>query len=301
MKSLIIQFAVLLLTSLASLTFASKLKDLLLYKYRNDLLPQPDISSLDVINGTAAPVILRPLTFERLALTNPDYLQLLDNFEQNPEAVFYERYIKCYAFNHAVRDYAHDDTSKEIISYYKEIGLADVFVEALIYYAFYYNVPEVVELFMDFIVSYNAAGLQDQYKDDIWMNGAIEGASFNILKSLIDKDIYIVPPSDMVYAICTRFNMGILGKDPSAIEKALDFLKFLIQLRSVVGVNELLRLNELPPLIACLKMKSNNRANQQKIVNLLMELGADPYMTDKSGISGIELAIERNIELAASK
>ena len=265
----------------------------------------------DAVTKPGTVPIFHPISFIRDDLTNADNLQLLDNFEENPQAVFNDQYMSAYAFNLAVRDYAHDDTSKEIISYYKEIGLADKYVEALIYNAFHYNVPEVIELFMDFIELYNAAGRQGQYQGKSWMNGAMEGASFNILASLIDKKIYIVPPSEMVFAICTRFNAGILGTKSSTIEKALDFLNLLIHIRGDIDVNErlhsdnvvieLLHLNDLPPLITCLKIESNNRANQQKIVNLLMELGADPYMTDKEGISGIELAMERNIELAASK
>lgn len=299
MKSLFIELFLVLLY-LTAFSSASRLKDLLLKKYASHfIIPEGYEMTFEEDGEIVTLNVPPPPSFECQALSDPENLVLLDRFESDPESVYSNRSFFIYAFRNVIRDYRTDETSREIVDYYREIGLTEKYIDALIYFAFLFNVQEVIEIFIDKICFILSNGIQGQETDLYWINAVSEGGSFAIVKSLMTRGIYITLVPKMIHKACTHFN-------PNHIEATIDFLDFLINQRREFDINTKI-LTGRTFLMICLDCKtttpsrvpilSDLTACQTRIANFLIASGADPLMRDENGLNSFEIASLQGITL----
>lgn len=249
-------------------------------------------------------------TFAKVHLTDIKVDGLLQNFEDNPEAVYNNRHLDMHVIKQIVREYDTDPISRRIFQKCTESASSELFLSKALLAAARFNVPSVVELIASSYHTVNFesetfAGISPSFADE-----AIRYGSFNLLEMLILRGIY---PDSAVRLAQMTCSFGSIKK----IFEGIRFLNFLLVEREEFYLDEVLYDNGAMQFTAqLLKHVFNSHWSsfpafsgqenecspsvfkfRQAFVTFLMNAGADADELDINGKSPRDYALEQGISL----
>lgn len=236
------------------------------------------------------------LSLNASTLTDPDFLELLDNFESNSEAVFTDRRFHTFLVHHAVRDYETDSYSKEIIERCLAYGPDKKFILLLLTTVVNHNRKE---LFDEIVGQHEGSRFEQRDFFSISSNLAsaiVSSGNYHFAKKLMCKGVYPTSASYFASSVCS---FGRVER----IQEAIDFLDFLILRRQEVDVNALVcspahgLISRPFSLLFVLITGQAPKEFKEQVGKYLISIGADVNYENELGQNILEMAREKGINL----
>lgn len=273
---------------------ASRIADLIYRKYESEIHPPRRQIIRKNANGEDEAISLPGMTrVFALPLKEPANRLLLENFENDPIAVFTNRYLRVFVIFHVAKDYENDPISREMFSRCLEFGLGLEYVHSILIIAVKTNSVSLIERI---ISEYGTNSLDycqtySYHEPESFVEAMIKNGRFELLKRLFLEGKILENPGVLAVAVC---NMS----PPTFTEEAIDFLDVLIVRLGVFDLNEpiMSRYQGLlyDPLLHTLLSRHISgpgvKIMVERIAAYLISVGADPEVKCRENRSAYEKA-----------
>lgn len=274
---------------------AATLGELFRTKYHEVYNPSPGLPfTFESEDGVVETVLISlPLPLYADTLIDPDFIRIMDDFENNPLVVFNNKRFQTYLIYHAVRDYEADPISRDIINRCLQYGPNREFILLLLNVVVQYN---RYELFYEIMSLYDAMGLDQHELFPIVVpiaNAIVSSGNYHFAKWLITNGRYPAAASYMASAACTY------GPNDK-VQDVIDFLDFLLVKRQEFNVNEPIYppiYGPKAPLLMILITGKKCREYKEAVGYFLVSIGADVSHRNDAGRTILELAEEQGTNL----
>ena len=231
-------------------------------------------------------------------LLNADFLNLLDNFENDPMAVFNEEIARKKILRGSVRKFRdEEEISLKLINKILEHAPPLNFILEMLNEA----IASDLEGLFDYLISiYPEILLEDHTAADyLFNNTIIPRGKYKYAQKLMNLGVNLGPPG---YLARESFKSG----RTETICPVIDFLTFLIVQRKEFDVNEPIWPDEYSQpeerlLFHLLNNQKTTRDFKERVAEYLISIGADPWLTNINGMDAFEVAEIQEISLINSE
>ena len=296
MRTFKIFSALILVLSTLTNSNCETLKTLVFKKYEKQLNTLTKKVEIKDGSGKTVTVDLPPPSYyEREVLCDGEVINLLEQFENDPDAVFSHPRLRHYIGTRAVKDYYTDSVSKRIVDYCLEHDENMLYMRLILAAAARYDSFELIQTLVDKFPFSLAESDEYDLDETSFTRSVVVSGNYHIAQYLI-KENYFVDSADVwVDKICTLIYPG--NEYP-----ARNFLTYLIIEKQLYNVNNFIN-GQQPALHRVLSAPHQNQKQAEyklAIANLLMRLGANPHLVDCYGKTAFDYANQMGLGLQFS-
>lgn len=234
-----------------------------------------------------------PLSLHLGIFINDDRIELLENFENSPSEVLYDRILKDFIVDSAVIAYEQDPISRQIIHHCLEYTSGTGYINMVLSSAIRKNVTNLI---FELVSMENVSFIDEQketwdYLGKSFTKAIVVSGEYQIAKDLILKGVLLDSPDVWISHMANNPKLD-------HIDAVIGFLDFLIIKIGSFDVN--MKINGCPVLNRVLFGRRDNENHLlciQIVAQHLVLRGANPKMTDQSGRTSLQIAQKINIQL----